>query len=100
MDINFDEIKNIDVSGIATEDIKRHLENTFKDVFIDDVYVARMTNIDYNLYNQTFETSVEEDALYMYEHQKEKLLKKFPGKKIESIIGFLLSQKLYEKECE
>ncbi len=91
-------IKNIDVPNLSIDDIKADLKDTFKEVFVNGQCVATMTQYDYNEYNKTFSTTVEKDATDLYKYEKESLLTKYPNKSIESIIGFVLSQKLYDAE--
>ncbi len=93
-----DEIKNIDIPNLSAKDIKNDLKDAFKEVFVDGHHVATMTKYDYNAYNKAFPTTVEKEALELYLNEKDALLAKYPNKSIESIIGFVLSQKLYNEE--
>ena len=89
-------IKNIDVP-MPTEEIKEEIARGIKDVYVLGIHIATMLISDYNAYNNAFNASVEYDAWKLYKN-KENLKKKYPQSTIPDIIGYILSERLYNKE--
>ena len=85
------------IVSFSQKDLSQMIQSGIVDVYKDDIYVAQMPSQDYEEYNETFDTCVEDVAYEMYKTQKDELLKKYPESTIQSIIGFVLSKELYDR---
>ena len=85
------------VSGIVSfsqQELSQMMSSGIVDVYKDDTYVAQMSRQDYDEYNQTFETPVEDAAYELLMNHKDELLAKYPGSTVQGIIGFVLCKQL------
>ena len=98
MNIDYGKFQNIDVPGISAEDINADLKDAFTKIVVNGTHIATMISDDYRIYHETFDDSVENDAWDLYVHKQEELKSLYPDDDIQDIIGFVLSNKLYDYE--
>lgn len=77
------------------EELIKQVSSGIVEVYADDgQYVALMPKYDYDIYNRILDNTVESDALDLYLNKREELQKIYPGSSIQSIIGYVLTQKI------
>ena len=84
------------IGEFSKKDLISFVQSGIVDVYHGHTYVAQMTANDYREYSKTFGTPTEDAAYTLFTTEQNKLLQQYPGASIQSIIGFVLSQKLYK----
>lgn len=82
---------------VMPEEVVEALTGVIKEICCDNIHLATMTEYDYYEYPKLLGSTVEIAAKELYK-DKEELLRKNPGSSIPDIIGFILSERLYDKE--
>ena len=95
--ISKEEITVEDGLDITPKEEMDAVTGTIKEIYCDNTHLATMTEYDYYEYPKLLGSTVEIAAKELYK-DKEELLRKNPGSSIPDIIGFILSERLYEKE--
>lgn len=98
--------KHLTVNGKSTthigpfseKEITNMVNTCIVNVYKDDIYVARMGLSDYHEYSKTFGESVEDAAYHLLQNKKNELQKKYPDSPVQSMIGYILSKKLYNQQ--
>lgn len=85
------------IGPFSEKEITDMVKNGIVDVYKDDIYVARMSLSDYHEYFKIFEESVEDAAYHIFQNKKDELKKKYPDSPVQSVIGYILSKKLYKQ---
>lgn len=95
--INAEEITVEDDLEITPEKVAEAITGAIKEIYGDNTHLATMTEYDYYEYPKLLGSTVEIATKELYKDEEE-LLRKNPGSSIPDIIGFILSERLYEKE--
>ena len=85
------------IGPFSEKEITNMVNTGIVDVYKDNIYVARMSLDDYHEYSKTFRESVEDTAYYMLQNKRDGLKKKYPDSPVQSVIGYILSKKLYNQ---
>ena len=86
------------IGPFSEKEITDMINTGIVDVYKDDIYVARMSLDDYHEYSKTFRVSVEDAAYHLLQNKKDELQKKYPDSPVQSVIGYILSKKLYNQQ--
>ena len=95
--ISKEEITVEDGLDITPKEEMDAVTGAIKAIYGDNIHLATMTEYDYYEYPKLLGSTVETAAKELYK-DKEELLRKNPGSSIPDIIGFILSERLYDKE--
>ncbi len=96
-DISSEKITVEDDLDVMPEEVVEALTGVIKEIYCDNTHLATMTEYDYYEYPKLLGNTVETAAKELYK-DKEELLRKNPGSSIPDIIGYILSERLFEIE--
>jgi hypothetical protein len=86
------------IGPFSEKEITNMVNTSIVDVYKDDIHVARMSIDDYHEYSKTFGVSVEDAAYHLLQNKRDELQKKYPDSPVQSVIGYILSKKLYNQK--
>lgn len=81
---------------LSAAEVAEDLHDAFVQIYHEGTLIATMVRDDYDEYNDHFSVSANDEALYLYRNSAIPLQARYPDKKLPDIIGFMLSQKLYQ----